>query len=80
VLKAFPCRDRRGHTDSTGDAAASKTLSAERRRGREGARALGRGRARIASAGFGPSKPIASNDTEDGRAQNRRVEVVLMKR
>jgi len=33
---------------------------------------------RLASAGYGPDKPIASNDTDDGRAKNRRVELVKM--
>jgi outer membrane protein OmpA-like peptidoglycan-associated protein len=32
--------------------------------------------ARLSSAGFGPDKPISPNDTEDGRAKNRRVELV----
>jgi outer membrane protein OmpA-like peptidoglycan-associated protein len=36
--------------------------------------------ARVTSVGYSPGKSIASNDTEDGRAQNRRVEVVVMKR
>jgi outer membrane protein OmpA-like peptidoglycan-associated protein len=31
---------------------------------------------RLQSAGYGPDKPIASNDAEDGRAKNRRVELV----
>jgi len=30
---------------------------------------------RIATEGFGESRPVASNDTADGRAQNRRVEL-----
>ncbi|MCQ6493017.1 OmpA family lipoprotein, partial [Vibrio parahaemolyticus] len=32
---------------------------------------------RISTLGFGPSQPIASNATSDGRAQNRRVEVLI---
>ena len=35
---------------------------------------------RIKTAGVGPDKPIASNDTEDGRAKNRRIELVVEKR
>jgi OOP family OmpA-OmpF porin len=32
--------------------------------------------ARLRSAGDGPTSPVASNDTEDGRSRNRRVELV----
>lgn len=83
VLKAYPnvAISIEGHTDNTGDAAANKALSVERAAAVEKAlERLGVDDARISSAGYGPAKPIASNDTEDGRAQNRRVEVVVMKR
>jgi outer membrane protein OmpA-like peptidoglycan-associated protein len=36
--------------------------------------------ARIAAVGYGVEKPIAPNDTEEGRAKNRRVELVVTKR
>jgi outer membrane protein OmpA-like peptidoglycan-associated protein len=83
VLKAFPAVavSVEGHTDSTGDAAANNALSAQRAAAVEKAlKDLGVEDARITSAGHGSDKPIASNDTEDGRNQNRRVEVVVMKR
>jgi flagellar motor protein MotB len=31
----------------------------------------------VTSAGFGKTQPVASNDTADGRQQNRRVEIVI---
>jgi outer membrane protein OmpA-like peptidoglycan-associated protein len=36
--------------------------------------------ARVTDEGFGSERPIASNDTENGRAKNRRVELVVVKR
>jgi outer membrane protein OmpA-like peptidoglycan-associated protein len=35
---------------------------------------------RIATAGYGPDNPLAPNDTEEGRARNRRTELVVLKR
>ena len=34
----------------------------------------------LSSVGYGLEKPIASNDSDDGRAKNRRVDVVVLKR
>ena len=83
VLKAYPsvAVSVGGHTDNTGDAAANKRLSAERAAAVKQA-LLGGGiaAARITDEGYGPEKPIASNDTEEGRAKNRRVELVVMRR
>lgn len=66
-----------GHTDNVGQPAANKTLSANR--ARSVMRALVSGgidAARLESAGHGQEKPVADNRTEDGRAKNRRVELV----
>lgn len=67
-----------GHTDSTGDAGYNQRLS-ERR-----AQAVGNylSRAGVASGrlnmtGYGENQPVANNNTEQGRAQNRRVEITL---
>lgn len=68
-----------GHTDSTGSDAYNQTLS--ERRARSVADYLaGHGvqSARIGTRGFGESQPIASNDTDAGRAANRRVEVKIV--
>jgi outer membrane protein OmpA-like peptidoglycan-associated protein len=67
-----------GHTDSTGPDRVNNPLSARRA---EAAKAylVSRGIAgsRITTAGRGSSQPVAPNDSEDGRARNRRVEVTV---
>lgn len=67
-----------GHTDNIGTADHNKDLSM--RRAEAVAQALARDysvdRGRLAPAGFGASRPKASNDTVEGRARNRRVELV----
>lgn len=65
-----------GHTDSTGRAAYNQTLS-ERRAASVMRRLIDHGGVdadRLSSAGYGPSRPIADNDTAEGRQINRRVE------
>lgn len=67
-----------GHTDSRGTDAYNQNLS--ERRAAAVLEALvnsGIARNRLTSRGYGESRPIASNDTEDGRQQNRRVTVVV---
>lgn len=68
----------RGYTDSTGAAQHNQTLSQER--AQSVANYLSqRGVTpnRLAAMGYGQSNPIADNNTEQGRAQNRRVEIYL---
>ncbi|MGC2656805.1 MAG: OmpA family protein [Bryobacteraceae bacterium] len=68
-----------GHTDNTGTRAANQKLSEER------AAAVvnwlvahGVDGARLSAAGFADTKPVADNSSEEGRGQNRRVELVKM--
>jgi outer membrane protein OmpA-like peptidoglycan-associated protein len=67
-----------GHADSVGTDAYNQALS-ERRASSVASYLTSRGvlPARLYVAGMGERQPIASNDTEAGRAQNRRVEIVL---
>ncbi|MBW8283909.1 MAG: OmpA family protein [Rhizobium sp.] len=70
--------DVNGHTDSTGSVAHNEALS--ERRAMSVASYLnsqGVDPRRVSALGFGPSQPIASNATADGRAQNRRVEIQI---
>ncbi len=67
-----------GHTDSTGTA--DHNLDLSKNRAQAVATALTAGgvaSSRMTVTGFGLTKPVASNDTDAGRAQNRRVEIVL---
>lgn len=68
-----------GHTDSVGSDAANQTLS-ERRANSVASYIIGQGvmRERFEIVGMGERYPIASNDTDSGRAMNRRVEIRLL--
>jgi outer membrane protein OmpA-like peptidoglycan-associated protein len=66
-----------GHTDNTGEAAHNLTLSQQRA---DAVKAqlvtMGIAGSRLTTKGFGDTKPMASNDTPEGKANNRRVEFV----
>ncbi|NCB08726.1 MAG: OmpA family protein [Bacteroidia bacterium] len=80
VLNHYPDTDIevQGHTDSKGSDAYNQTLS-EQRAGNVSKYLFSKGinNSRVATKGFGESLPKYSNDTEDGRAQNRRVEFMI---
>ncbi|WP_375560000.1 OmpA family protein [Bernardetia sp. OM2101] len=68
-----------GHTDSKGDDNYNRQLSAKRADAvRDYLIANGVKGGRLNTTAYGETAPIASNDTEAGRAQNRRVEVVIV--
>ncbi len=66
-----------GHTDATGAAEHNQALS-EQRAASVKTYLVGQGieEDRLTTTGFGPSQPVTDNDTELGRARNRRVELV----
>jgi outer membrane protein OmpA-like peptidoglycan-associated protein len=68
-----------GHTDSVGSDAYNQQLS-ERRANSVAAYLSGHGvnRARMVTIGAGETHPVATNDTDEGRAQNRRVEITIV--
>ena len=68
-----------GHTDSTGDSETNLEISALRASAvLDALVSLGVDAARFTAAGMGEDFPIASNETEEGRRQNRRVDVILL--
>lgn len=68
-----------GHTDSTGRRDYNMDLS-RRRAESVGSYLIGEGvnPVRVATYGYGPDHPVATNETDAGRAANRRVELTLM--
>ena len=70
--------DVTGHTDSTGSDAINQPLSEQRAKAvADYLEYQGVQRARVATRGYGSQFPVAANDTEEGRAKNRRVEIRL---
>ena len=80
ILQKYPDTDIQiiGHTDSKGSDDYNQGLS-QRRSSAVATYLSGQGitSSRISTKGMGETDPVASNETEDGRAQNRRVEFVI---
>ena len=80
-MKAYPETNAviEGHTDNVGKAEYNDRLSDARAKSVRQylIDKFGIDASRITSAGYGMNKPIASNDTKEGRQKNRRVEAVL---
>ena len=69
-----------GHTDARGTDAYNQKLSDKRAKAVAKALAdLGIASAKISTEAYGESKPVATNDTEAGRAENRRVDAIFKK-
>ncbi len=83
ILKAYPNVRAQvvGYTDNQGDPAANKTLSDARAATvKKELSAQGIADERIETVGRGEADPIADNATEDGRAKNRRTELVIIRK
>lgn len=81
IMKAFPAVKIKigGYTDNAGKAAANKKLSAERANAiKKALVGLGIESARLEAEGYGSEHPVASNDTDTGRQQNRRIDVNVL--
>jgi len=83
ILKAYPAVSVKlgGYTDNTGDAAANLKLSGERSQSVvKELTILGIENTRLESEGYGQEHPVASNDSESGRARNRRISILVTKK
>ena len=83
ILKAYPLAVVRleGHTDNVGDAAANLKLSQDRASTIKSLLISGGiDTARLSTDGFGQDRPIDTNDTDEGRAKNRRTELVVTRK
>ena len=81
LLQSEPDKNIRieGHTDAVGDANTNLEISQRRADAVfEALVSLGVVAERVTTQGMGEDFPIASNETDDGRAQNRRVDVILL--
>ena len=79
IAQVFPDVNMRveGYTDNTGSAATNQKLSEARAKSvYDFLKSQGVAESRLAFQGLGPASPVADNTTADGKAKNRRVEIV----
>ena len=80
ILKAYPNAHvtLTGHTDNTGDVDANQRLSVDRANAVKAMLVSGGVSSdRISTIGYGQSRPITGNDTDEGRTRNRRIELTV---
>jgi len=83
ILKAYPEVNVKlgGYTDNTGDPVSNLKLSTDRASSvKKSLTDLGISKSRLESEGYGEEHAIASNDTEEGRAKNRRISIRVTKK
>jgi K(+)-stimulated pyrophosphate-energized sodium pump len=83
ILKAYPAVNIKvgGYTDNTGNADSNLKLSQDRANSvRAELERMGIAKDRLEAEGYGQEHPVASNDTEEGKAQNRRISVRVTKK
>ncbi|AKD56673.1 sodium-translocating pyrophosphatase [Spirosoma radiotolerans] len=83
ILKAYPAVNVKlgGYTDNTGNAASNLKLSQDRANSvRAELEKMGIDKDRLEAEGYGQEHPVASNDTKEGRAQNRRISIRVTKK
>lgn len=82
IMKAYPALVIKieGHTDNTGSEATNETLSQERADAVKAALVKAGIKAdRVSTKGYAAEKPTATNQTSEGRHENRRIDVVVIK-
>jgi OmpA-OmpF porin, OOP family len=83
IMKAYPNVNLKmgGYTDNTGSVEGNMKLSTDRAQVTMKQLAeMGIGAARLSAEGYGPQFPVATNDTEEGRSKNRRIDVRVTKK
>ncbi|TDE10274.1 sodium-translocating pyrophosphatase [Dyadobacter psychrotolerans] len=83
ILKAYPDVNVKlgGYTDNTGDPVSNLKLSTDRANSvKKSLTDLGIEKSRLESEGYGQEHPVASNETEAGRAKNRRISIRVTKK
>ncbi len=83
IMKAYPAVTVKlgGYTDNTGNAASNLKLSQDRANSvRAELENRGIGKDRLTAEGYGQAYPVAGNDTEEGRARNRRISIRVTKK